>query len=192
MHTFLLLTFKLSFATTKTVGCWAEVSFFMREDCSSRQNTKLIIQALTLCKPCIILASQMTSHPPNLLYSWPSGHCPPVQLSAVGHETAPPRLNCRVGGCLIGWKWQLVWGSTLHLLRQQIGVHPFVWGGGGGSSLRYMPWQTPSVALRQTDRQTLCIMCGYLLQSVKSTNGSQDRWFFLCHMVSGDYQSLFE
>lgn len=46
--------------------------------------------------------------PPHFLYSQPSDLCPLAQLSAVGHETAPPELNCRVGGCLIGWKWQLV------------------------------------------------------------------------------------
>lgn len=111
----------------------------------------------------ISIPNYFTPPPPNLLYSWPLDHCPLAQLSAVGHETAAPELNCRVRGCLIGWKRQLVWGPTLHLLRQQIGVRPFVWGGGGGSSPRYMPWQTSSAALRQTDRQTLCIMCGYLL-----------------------------
>lgn len=63
---------------------------------------------------------------PQIIVFW----APP---SAAGHETGAAQLSCGVGGCLIGWKWQLVSRLPLHLhlLRQQIGARLLVWGGGG-------------------------------------------------------------
>lgn len=49
--------------------------FFMRENKIASQNSSLIVQAFTPWKPCITLASQMTSDTPTRLDPWPSDHC---------------------------------------------------------------------------------------------------------------------
>lgn len=59
---------------------------------------------------CMTLASLMTSDPRLALIPDPWIFVLQLELSAAGHET---QLSCRVGGCSISWKQQLVFKVPL-------------------------------------------------------------------------------
>lgn len=130
----------------------------MRETCSkvSRHNSSLIVQVFTpysLTLHNISITNDFVLAPdPQIIVFW----APP---SAAGHETGAAQLSCGVGGCLIGWKWQLVSrppstssGSRLvhtPLFGEEVGV------GDVGPLSGTCPDEHPLPALRQTDKQTL-------------------------------------
>lgn len=159
----------------------------MRENKIASQDSSLIVQAFTPWKPCITLASQMTSDTPTRLDPWPSDHCLLGTTlscrawdSAGSAELQGQRLFNRLemAACLktppppppaADWCTPLCLGRRGWVPSQ---VH-------ARANILCKLWD------RQTNR--LCTTRGYLLETIMTANA-----LLYCCISYGEYQFLLE
>lgn len=130
----------------------------MRENKIASQDSSLIVQAFTPWKPCITLASQMTSDTPTRLDPWPSDHCLLGTTlscrawdSAGSAELQGQRLFNRLemAACLKTPPTPSTSSSSRLVYTPLFGEE------GVGPLSGTCPGEHPLQALRQTDKQTL-------------------------------------